>query len=588
MLLELSIRDFALIDAIEISFGEGLTALTGETGAGKSILVEALGCACGARARDEWVREGAERAQLSALFRIAASDPLLARLGEAGIDADGGELLLRREIVAGGRGRAWANGVPVTLAQLRAIGEGLVDLHSQHESQSLLRPERHLELLDAFGGLDAARAEVASAFDARAEARARLAGESARLAGVRARREAIERELREIDAVDPKPGEEERLEAEQLALTHRSKLLAILDRAGEALSDGEAAATERAGRALRALRDGAPFDPALAEAADLVSSGLVALNEAAALVAARRGRLADVEGSVDALIGRIEAIARLRKRHGGTLDAVLSRRAVLAADLDLAARGEDRLDDLRREAAGVDRTLGARALALSRERARAASRLAAAVSAELRGLGMRAAAFVVEVAQEPAADGIADRGKILWTSRTGVDKVAFHLEPNPGEGRHPLARIASGGELSRVLLALIATLGGGRGAPVSIFDEVDTGVGADAAAAIGERLRAAARGRQVLVITHFAQIAAIAGRHVKIAKVVRAGRTRIGAETLDGEARTEEIARMLGGEGRAAREHAEAILARPDAARAHSAQRSPRAGSGSSSGGRRG
>jgi len=570
VLEELSVEDFALFDRVTVAFGPGLTALTGETGAGKSILVEALACACGARGREEWVRAGAQRARVTARFRLATDGPVAARLAAAGIACEDGELLLRREIARDGRGRAWVNGSPVTVAEARALAADLVDLHGQHESQSLISAERHLALLDAYAGLDARRDEVAAAYDARAAARERLEGERARLDDARAHQGLLERELREIEAVDPKAGEEERLEEERRSLSHRTRLLAILERAEEGLAGGasegargsarDAGAAARLDRALRALRDGAPLDARLAQAAEHAESALVALNEAQALVSALRARLDDPEGDVDALIGRIEEIARLRKRFGGSLDAVLARRDSLARDLALVASGEDRLEDLRRAAASADRALATRGAALSKRRAEAARGLAAAVTAELRALGMRAATFDVRVEQTPSPDGLEVDGRILWTGRTGLDNVAFHLAPNPGEGTHPLARIASGGELSRVLLALMSVLGGGKGAPVSVFDEVDAGVGADAAAAIGARLKTASRGRQVFVITHFAQIAAVADRHVRVSKVVRGGRTRVGVEALDGAERTEEIARMLGGEGEGALRHAEEIL----------------------------
>jgi DNA repair protein RecN (Recombination protein N) len=571
MLEELSVEDFALFERVSIPFGPGLNALTGETGAGKSILVEALACACGARGREEWVRAGAQRARVTARFRFAPDGPIAARLAASGVPCEDGELLFRREIARDGRGRAWVNGSPAAVAEARALAADLVDLHGQHESQSLLSPERHLALLDASAGLDAGRDEVAAAYDARAAAHERLAVERARLEEARAHQGLLERELREIDAVDPKAGEEERLEGERRALSHRTRLLAILERADEALAGGgregagaaarDDGAARRADRALRALREGAALDARLAQAAEHAESALVALDEAAALVTSLRARLEDLEGDVDALIGRIEEIARLRKRYGGSLDAVLARRASLARDLALVASGDDRLEDLRREAATADRALAERAAALSKRRSEAARGLAAAVTAELRALGMRAASFEVRVEQSPAPDGLAVGGRILWTGRTGVDNVGFHLAPNPGEGTHPLARIASGGELSRVLLALMSVLGAGKGAPVSVFDEVDAGVGADAAAAIGARLRSASRGRQLFVITHFAQIAALADRHVRVSKVVRGGRTNVAVETLEGPRRTEEIARMLGGEGDGALRHAEEILA---------------------------
>ncbi|MFN0151250.1 MAG: DNA repair protein RecN [bacterium] len=550
MLLELSIHDFALIDEAVIVFGPGLNVLTGETGAGKSILVEALGCVAGARAREEWIREGRSAARITALFRLDAADPRIAELAEDGIDPDDGDVILRRELVRGGRGRAWVNGTPVTLAQLRRIGEQLVDFHGQHESHTLFSPARHLEILDEFARTGEDRAAVARAFDAREEARRAYEEDAAAVARIREARASLEKELREIDEVGAQPGEEERLEEERRALSHRAKLVAILDRADAGLSaDGSAAA--RADQALRALREGAALDPRLGDAEKLVASALIELSEAAAAVSALRRNLDESEGRVDAIMTRLDALARLRRRYGGSVERAIERRAEIARDLARADAGEGRAEDLAIALGAAERDLAARASRLSKARAAASDRFTDAVARGLRELGMREAAFSLALEARDAA----------CATRTGVDTVEFFLAPNPGEGRHALARIASGGELSRVLLAILTALGDGYGAAVSVFDEVDTGVGADLAASLGAKLRAASLRRQVLVITHFAQIAAQADGHLRVSKQTRAGRTRVGVERLDGESRRREVSRMLGGEGDVALRHADELLA---------------------------
>lgn len=287
-------------------------------------------------------------------------------------------------------------------------------------------------------------------------------------------------------------------------------------------------------------------------------SALVELSEAASAVSRLREDLAESEDRVDELIDRIERIRRLRKRYGGEIEAVLARREQIVRDLSLADLGAERVEDLRRLAAQAERRYAEDALALSERRRQAAGRLSKAVGRALRDLGMREASLSVDVSPQ-TRDGGASAG-FAWTSRTGVDKVEFYLSPNVGEGRHPLARIASGGELSRILLALLTALGEGYGTFVSVFDEVDAGVGADLAGALGTKLREAARGRQVLVITHFAQIAAQASAHLRVSKVSRGGRTRMSVTELSPLQRAEEMARMLGGDGDIALRHAHDLM----------------------------
>ncbi len=569
MLTTLRISGFAVVDAVEVRFGPGLNVLTGETGAGKSLLVNALHLVLGGRMSAEVLRDGAEEAIVEALFEVPPDHPVLGRIRDAGVpppEATPGEtveLLVRRVATRGGRGRAFVNGALCTVGMLETALRGLADVSGQHEHVSLLDPSTHLALLDAFAGL-AGSGGVAARYGEAWRALAASVREHRALsddAGERARRaDYLAFQLRELDGVDPKPGEDAALEQERRVLASAARLVEAARGAEDLVYSGEGSAAERIGRALRAVVDAAQLDPRLEPIVALLRSAAAEADEAGRQLA----RYADGVGGdperLAAIDERLECLRALARKHGGTLEAAIARRVEMQRELSDLAGGGERLAELSR--AVTER--GAEALRLASElsaaRAQAAREFSRAVRRELEGLAMGRCR--VELAFAPPEGAIEVEGKPLGAS--GAEHAEILIAPNPGEPPRPLARIASGGELSRVLLAVKRAFS--RVDPVStyVFDEVDAGIGGAVAEAMGRVLAEVARGRQVLCVTHLPQVAAFADQHYRVDKRVAAGRTATSVVALDSEAeRRREVARMLAGATvtASALEHAAALIA---------------------------
>ncbi|MGC3997811.1 MAG: DNA repair protein RecN [Anaeromyxobacter sp.] len=579
MLTSLRISGFAVVDAVEVRFGPGLNVLTGETGAGKSILVNALHLVLGGRMTPDVLRDGADEAVVEALFELPVPHPILGRLEAAGLPvleppaarADAAEVLVRRVVARGGRGRAFVNGALCTVSMLEGALKGAVDISGQHEHVSLLDPAVHLELLDAFAAglsgddpvvphgtglplLDRYRA-VHAALAALVRERDSLAADE----GERARRaDYLAFQLKELDAADPRPGEVEALEAERRVLASAEKLREAA-RAAEALAYGEeGSASERVGQAARALAEASLLDRRLEAPLGLLRSAAVELDEAGREL----GRYADgVGGDPDRLAqleDRLELLRALSRKHGG-LEAALQRREAMREELSRLSGGGERLGELAQaiEARGAE----ARALAdqLTVLRTDAARRLAEAVERELSGLAM--GRCKLEVALRPPEGGLEAGGRLLGPG--GAEVAEILIAPNPGEGLRPLARIASGGELSRLLLAVKRTLARRDPVDTYVFDEVDAGIGGAVAEAMGRVLSDVSQGRQVICITHLPQVAAFADRHHRVEKAISGGRTHTAVTLLDGEEdRRREVARMMAGMTvtASALEHAAALI----------------------------
>lgn len=566
MLTTLRISGFAIVDAVEVAFGPGLNVLTGETGAGKSILVNALHLVLGGRMSADVLRDGAEEAVVEALFELPADHPVFARLEAAGVPRPAAgearpaagerataELLVRRVAARGGRGRAYVNGALVTASVLAEALRGVVDISGQHEHVSLLDDASHLALLDAFAGTDAAaeRGPAGALLGRYQEAYAALSALVRERDGLlrddaeRARRaDYLAFQLRELDGVDPRPGEDAALDAERRVLASAERLREAA-RCAEALVYGEdGAASERVGQAVRALADAAALDPRLGPPLELLRSALIELDEAGRELS----RYADLVGGDPERLGqleeRLEALKALARKHGGSLDAAISRRAEMAAELAALAGGGERLAALAPliDAAGAE----AATLAglLTRARRKAARAFAEAVQQELGGLAM--ARCRLEVAFSPPEGAVDAGGAALGPD--GAERAEFLLAPNPGEPPRPLARIASGGELSRILLAVKRTLARRDPVLTYVFDEVDSGIGGAVAEAMGRVLAEVSHGRQVVCITHLPQIAAFADRHHRVEKRVSGGRTTSEVTPLaPGDERRLEVARMMAG-----------------------------------------
>ncbi len=545
MLACLRVRNLAIIDELEVTLGPGLNVVTGETGAGKSILVDALNLVLGAKGKPEVVRTGADAAEVEALFELPDDPALRARLEAQGLgDAD--ELIIRRVVQASGRSRAYINGRLASAAELVELAAGLCDISSQHEHHTLVDPQTHLAYLDAYGQLEAERAAMADAADA-AQAAHRALGElEERIRGRSEREDLLRFQIREIDELDPQPDEEGALLAERERLRHAEKLARAAGGAEDALYAGDEALCEAIGRVAHDVRSAAAVDPRLAAPADQLEGALAQLEDAARELG-RYARNVDMDPArLAAVEERLDRLKRLVRKYGGDVAAVLAHRAQAAAELAELEHHEERALALR---TARDRALAeARrlALALRARRTDAAGRLGELISEELATLGMGDAR--VEVAMAPL-DG---RGAELAVDGarlgpTGIDRAEFLIAPNRGEEARPLRKVASGGELSRSLLAIKRVLAGLGPASLYVFDEVDTGVGGAVAEVIGQKLRDVAKHSQVLCITHLPQIAVYGDLHFRVQKDVVDGRTRSDIKQLGEAERLAEIARMLGG-----------------------------------------
>jgi DNA repair protein RecN (Recombination protein N) len=550
VLRELRVRNLAVIESLTVPFGPGLNVLTGETGAGKSILIDALTLLLGERAQPaETIRAGAETATIEAVFDAPRKSAVAALLQEHGIPLENGQLVVRRELVRGGRGRVFLNDANTTLALLERLGEALVEVHGQHEHQALLRPLRHLDLVDAFAGLGILRDRLRQRYDEWRSSTMEL--DALRTAQRdQATRTAEAREaVAEIDAGRLRAGEEEELREERRRLMNAERLAEGANGAYRELYDDPASAVERAGRAASLLRDLVRLDPRVQATVQALDTALVHLDETARALRSYRDGVVFDPPRLEAIERRVDEIGRLKRKFGESVDAVLAHRARLETDFEgLARAGEDegrlveRVERLRTE-------LATRATDLAERRDQAVSRLETAVMAELTALDLESAAFRVRLGRERAAPGELPVGPEGWRlGPKGVDHAEFLFSANAGEDVRPLARIASGGELSRTMLALKVVLAATDGVPVLIFDEVDVGIGGKTADTVGKKLRQVARTRQVLCVTHLPQIAAYADQHFRVEKREEDGRTATTVAVLVKNDRVREVARMLGGE----------------------------------------
>jgi DNA repair protein RecN (Recombination protein N) len=560
LLAQLTVRNVVLIERLVLELGPGFNVVTGETGAGKSMVVDALSLVLGGRARPDVVRGGADEAEVEALFELSPASRAAAKLEAAGIPGER-ELVVRRVVLAEGRSRAYVNGRLCTAAQLADIAADLCDIASQHESVSLTDPSTHVEYLDAFGRLEGERLDVAEKVDALAAVQRELEAASAQERGRAEREDFLRWQLREIEELDPRDGEETELEQERARLRHAEKLQAATQRAAERIYEGEGAICDELARLGAELDQAAAIDGSLAALARTVEASRGELADAARALA----RYAEaVEASPDRLAEVEERAFRLQKllrKHGPATADLLAYRASLERELGSLASASERVGELEAEKARRGAEAGTVARALSRKRRDAAEKLADAIGRELSQLGMGRARVVVDVQPTASAgDALLVDGARL--TRAGIDRVEFLIAPNRGEEPRPLRRIASGGELSRALLALKRVLAEKGPAGTYVFDEVDAGVGGAIAEVIGRSIADIARHRQVVCITHLPQIAALADAHFVVDKTESRGRTSTTVKRLSASERVEEIARMIGGikVGDAARRAAAELL----------------------------
>lgn len=534
VLTHLAVRDFTIIQRLDVEFGPGLTALTGETGAGKSILVDALGFALGGRGSGEMVGPGAERAEVAATFDTSRLPEVAELRGALGFE-DGEETILRRRVSPAGQSRCWINDSPVSARTLRTLGARLVDLQGQHSHHALLRPAEQLRVLDAAAGHAELAARTADLFRRVGTIDAEL--ETARTVdgAERERRiDYLEFQCAELDALGAAPGEATALDAELRRLSHAVDIRSGADEIEHALAGGEHAADSSVHRALARLADIEQRAPGSThEARELLETALVHVTEAGAAVRALARDIDANPARLASIEDRLAALHDAGRKHRVSPDQLPDRRAALGAELDALASGAARVRELEEARAAALTAYRESAERLSESRAAAARRLAGEVTPRMRELGFEGGEFSVAI------------GRAREERASGIDEAVFRVRVNPGHPPTPLARTASGGEQSRVSLGILVATRGGL--PVMVFDEIDSGIGGRVAELVGRHLRGLAESCQVLCVTHLPQVASQAHGHLTVRKGANGSMTSVRVQTVTGEERTEEVARMLAG-----------------------------------------
>jgi DNA repair protein RecN (Recombination protein N) len=535
MLTDLTIKNVAIIDSLQISFKPGLTVLTGETGAGKSIIIDAVGLIMGGRASSDMIRSGEEVATVEALFDISGQPEVLQLLAEAGFEPEGGELLIKRSISRSGKNRIFINGGMATLALLGDIAPRLINIYGQHDSQTLLKTENHLRLLDSFGATAALRESFSELFKQMQAVRERIEHldeqerESAR------RIDLLSFQSAEIAAAGLKSGEEVELEEQRQILACAGKLGSTSSGAFELLYGGDGAILGQLGRISASVKEIAAIDHGLSELAATMESAYLQLEDAAIELRDYSSRIESDPVTLQLVDDRLDLIGRLKRKYGSTVEEILAFKEQVDSELKGLYGLEHDRQNLEAERERLTAEVNARGAELTSQRSAGAAKLKKALEAEAHQLAMKGA--IIEAALETVSE----------PRPTGFERVELLFSPNPGEPPRPLARIASGGELSRLMLAFKQVLPEGD-VPTLVFDEVDTGISGATSELVGRKLRNVAGRQQVLCITHLPQVAVCADQQLLVEKSVDGGRTTTRIRELDRDGRTREVARLLAGE----------------------------------------
>lgn len=548
MISELRVRDLVTIADVTLQLGTGLNVLTGETGAGKSMVVDAVALLLGARADSGLVRPGAPRAIVEGAFDLEESG-LRRRLEAAGLDLEDGQLVIRREVTSDGRSRAWVNGSPTTIGVLARFGSLLVDLHGQHESQSLLHADSQREILDAFAGAQGERAALLEAHSALETLRTEESDLVAKRDEVRRRADYLRHVQQEIEQAKLRAGEDQELDSEARRLSHAGTLGEQARKLTALLDGDDGGALPALGQVDRLLGSLERIDPAVSVWRELLDGAYNQLTELSRLADDYANRLQDDPARLSEIERRRDLLYRLKQKYGATIDAVMATRTSAAGELDLLDTADLDLRQIAARRVAAEAACKAAADGLSAKRKEAGTRLARAVTRLLPDLGLPGGKLDVD---------LAPLGRI---ESAGQESVTFTVQLNAGHEARALAKAASGGELSRIMLALKVVLARHDSVPTLVFDEVDQGIGGEIGAQVGGALAEVAERRQVLVITHLPQIAARAERHLVVSKAAKRGIATSDVQQIHGEDRVTEIARMLGdAEGATAREHAKVLL----------------------------
>ncbi len=546
MLKELNIKNIAIIDQLRVEFTPGLNVFTGETGAGKSIIVDALNLALGERANADLIRTGCQEAVVEAAFELSGrgTADVKALLSEQGIETDPGEdLIVRRVLSSSGKNKVYINGSLANLTTLSAVGANLADIHGQHEHQSLLSLEHQMEMLDSFGGYSALLDEVVADYRRLLDKRNVLAALQENERDRAQREDMLRFQKNEIEATMLKPGEDQELANAQKVMANAEKLASLSAMVDEVLYSSDDSALARLKKAISGLKDVVAIDNSIVGALELCESGRAQIEEAAREIASYHSHAESDPQRLEQIGDRLDLIQKFKKKYGNTIEEIIDFGAKASVALERMERSTEEIENLKSGIQEIKFGLTDKANQLSKKRGEAARELEKKIETELSHLGMKKTTFTVKITQEPGGDTFNG----LKLGPRGADRVEFLISPNPGEEPRSLARIASGGELSRIMLALKTILVEGDSIPTLVFDEVDAGIGGAVAEEVGKKLKRVATKRQVFCITHLPQIASMAGSHYGVSKSVKKDRTSAEVRLLGKQERVDEIARMLGG-----------------------------------------
>ena len=557
MLKTLTIKNYALIDSAEIEFDSGLNIITGETGAGKTILIDALNMVLGDRASTEIIRKGAEKAVVEALFGITANKKVQTFLNQHKLDGSE-EVMLRREISSKGQTRCFVNDTPVSVAQLKEIGNYLVDLHGQHEHQSLLRKETHIDLLDDFGGLEGLVSEFRKSYETLNTLFHEFDTLRQKERLLKERRDLYEFQINEIDIVNPQADEEGTLEAELRVLENSEKLFAMTAQLHQILYDGEGAVFEQLVKVRNQLEDLAGIDKVFEESKRECDSAVAIVDELTKLIQSYNAKIEFNPERLEQIRERLGHLTLLKKKYGGSIDAIIAQREVLQKEFAIAENFESTINRLETEIEQERRRCSVAAQRLSTKRHELTASIGKAVVAELAKLGIQNARFDIAVENRTIQNAKASRdgerafvklGKDYYEATPqGIDFVEFQLSTNVGEDLKPLVKVASGGEVSRIMLALKSILAKSDRLPSLVFDEIDVGISGRVAQAVGKSLKNLSQFHQIVAITHLPQIASLADTHFVVEKTEYRGRTTSQLRKLTDEECIKEVAKLMSGE----------------------------------------
>ena len=567
MLKELRIKNYAIIDELSIDFKAGLNILTGETGAGKSIIIESLGLILGERASDESIRNGEDSAAVEAVYDISKIKNIKEKLSESGIETENNELIIRRQISRSGKNRSYINNSAVNLSLLKDIGDMLVDIHGQHEHQTLLHPENHSIVLDLFGNIlplrEKCRENYSNLQNLQREVNELINKERERVQKI----DLLNFQKEEIDKAELNTDEDEELKREKNLIQNAERLHRYATESYDILYSSEGSVTEKLNTVITAIGELSRIDSSTEKILNDGREVLFQIEDLASRIRDYSDKIEFNPNRLSEIDDRLAEITALKRKYGANIEDILNYRKKIDEDLEILSKSQERMDRLTTEIEKLKKEMEDTLMKLAREREKASDRFESMIEKELKELKMEKVRFKVEFFyEEDDSSFIKYKGKPVKFFPEGIGKIEFFFSPNIGEDLKPLSKIASGGELSRVMLSIKNILTNKDSIPVLIFDEVDAGIGGGVAEVVGEKLKKVSKGRQVFCITHLPQIASRADTHFQIAKKTSNGRTITSIKELKGEERVEEIARMAGGKiiTDTVRRHAEEMIMKGD------------------------